>query len=129
MSRRARNERALKLANSPGFEPDGESGELRKSNVTFGTCWARRRRLAFQRMETTIRKFWRRGVSFYYWLGLAGMVGLGYFCIHHPTDYAMPVFLAYMAGLVIFSQIICWELKADGIGTSVVTSDVRRQLR
>jgi len=44
--------------------------------------------------------------------GLAGMVGLGCLLILHPTDYAMPVFLACMALLVIISQMITWGVTA-----------------
>jgi hypothetical protein len=48
--------------------------------------------------------------------GLAGMVGLGCLLIFHPTDYAMPVFLACMALLVIISQMITWGVTARAAG-------------
>jgi len=55
-----------------------------------------------------------------YCTGLAGMVGLGCLLIHHPTDYAMPVFLACMAMLVIVSQVITWGIapRAAGAGSA-----------
>jgi hypothetical protein len=51
---------------------------------------------------------------------LAGMVGLGCLLIHHPTDYAMPLFLACMAMLVVVSQMITWEIapRAAGAGSA-----------
>jgi hypothetical protein len=41
---------------------------------------------------------------------LAGMTGLGCLLIYHPTDYALPVFLACMALLVVISQMITWGI-------------------
>jgi hypothetical protein len=71
--------------------------------MTFGTCQVRDAWLVFAPMETEIRKDSYRRSQVLISLKLAslvGLFGLGYFLAHHPTQYAMPVFLAYMAALV-----------------------------
>ena len=78
--------------------------------MTFGTCHVRDARVLFIPMET-IRKEPLRWSIPLYWIGVAGMVGLGYFFIRHPTDYAIRVCLAYLAVLVTISQILSWDLK------------------
>jgi hypothetical protein len=78
--------------------------------MTFDTCQVSDARVLSIPMET-IRKERLRWTIALYWIGLAGMVGLGYLFIHHPTDYAMRVCLSYLAVLVTISQIISWDLK------------------
>jgi hypothetical protein len=78
--------------------------------MTFGTCQVSDARVLSIPMET-IRKEPLRWTIPLYWIGLAGMVGLGFFFIHHPTDCAMRVCLAYLAVLVTISQILSWDLK------------------
>jgi hypothetical protein len=62
-----------------------------------------------------VREVLRRSVPIYC-SGLAGLIGLGCLLIRHPTDYAMPVFLACMALLVIISQMITWEITVRAAG-------------
>jgi hypothetical protein len=60
----------------------------------------------------------RRSIPIYC-SALAGMAGLGCLLIYRPTDYAMPVFLACMALLVIISQMITWGVTARAAGRHV----------
>jgi hypothetical protein len=76
----------------------------------FPYVWARR---PFQFAESTHMK---RILVPIYCSALAGMTGLGCLLIYHPTDYAMPVFLACMALLVVISQMITWGIAARPAG-------------
>jgi hypothetical protein len=76
------------------------------------------RHLVAVKASELVQEVLRRSILIYC-SGLAGMVGLGCLLIYHPTDYAMPMFLACMALLVIISQMITWGITARAAGHQV----------